>query len=347
MLKLVLIGFGTVGQGLVEILRDEADRLKEEYGFAASVSAVSDPQKGSLYCPQGLDPVTLLDTIGRTGSLQSYPTSDGLVTGWDSLASIRDTNADVVVEAAWTDLETGQPAIDHMRAAFESGKHVVTTNKGPVALGYRELKALADRKGLFWGIEGTVMSGTPALRLAQTGLAGADITDIKGILNGTTNFILDRMEGGAAYEDALAEAQQLGYAEADPMADVEGFDALGKLLILSAVMMDVPLRAEAVDRQGITRLTQADIQQAAAEGKRWKLIAHLRRDGDGVAASVGPQKLPATHPLANVGGATNAITYSTQLLGDVTLVGAGAGRKETGYALLADLLALRRTGIGV
>jgi homoserine dehydrogenase len=339
-LKLALIGFGTVGQGLAEILRDESDRLQREHGFAAQVVAVSDPHKGALYAPDGLDLARLLQVVDETGSMAAYPEASGLVRGWDSLKTIRESSADVVVEAAWTDLETGQPAIDHMRAAFNAGKHVVTTNKGPVALAYRELKDLADQKGLGWGIEGTVMSGTPALRLAQTSLAGAGITEVLGILNGTTNFILDRMEGGAAYEEALAEAQRLGYAEADPTADVEGFDALGKLLILSAVVMDTPLRAKEVQRQGISGLTPADIQQAAAEGKRWKLIAQLSREGDGVKASVAPQKLPLDHPLASVAGATNAITYSTQLLGDVTLVGAGAGRTETGYALLSDLLAL-------
>ena len=340
--KLALIGFGTVGQGLAEILRDRADELRAKHGFEAQVVAISDSMKGSVYHPDGLALDALLTTVQETGSLDGYPDTPGLVRGWDSLTTIRNSNADTVVEVAWTDLQTGEPAISHIRAAFETGKHVVTSNKGPAALAYRELKSLADAQNVHWGIEGTVMSGTPALRLARTALAGCRISEIRGILNGTTNFILTQMEAGATYADALAEAQRLGYAEADPTADVEGHDALGKLLILSAAVMDTPLSPKEVACQGITHLTSDEVKQAQAEGKRWKLIARLRRLGDRLEASVSPQAIPLTDPLAGVSGVTNAITYVTDLLGEVTLVGPGAGRRETGFALLADLLAIHR-----
>ena len=340
--RLAFIGFGTVGQGLAEILRDKGDELRAQYGFEAQVVAISDAVKGSVYHPDGLDIGAALRIVRETGSLDDYPEVPGLVSDWDSLTTIQESNADTVVEAAWTDLETGQPAISHVRAAFEIGKHLVTSNKGPAALAYRELRDLARAHGVKWGIEGTVMSGTPALRLARTTLAGCDISQIRGILNGTTNFILTQMEAEASYGEALAEAQRLGYAEADPTADVEGHDALGKLLILAAVVMDTPLSWEQVSCEGISHLTLDDVQQARAEGKRWKLIAQLRRVGDEIEASVGPQAIPAHAPLAGVGGATNAITYVTDLLGEVTLVGPGAGRRETGFALLADLLDIHR-----
>ena len=341
--KLAFIGFGTVGQGLAEILRDKAENLQDQYGFEAQVVAISTSTRGAIYHPDGLDVATALATVNETGSLNNYPDTPGLVRGWDSLATIRESNADTIVEVAWTDLETGEPAISHVRAAFEAGKHVVTSNKGPAALAYHELKQLAETQGVQWGIEGTVMSGTPALRLAGTTLVGCHISQIHGILNGTTNYILTQMEEEATYEEALAEAQRLGYAEADPTADVGGHDALGKLLILAAVVMDTPLTWEQVNCQGISRLTLKDVQQARAEGKRWKLIAQLKRVGDTLEASVGPQAIPANAPLAGVSGATNAITYVTDLLGEVTLVGPGAGRRETGFALLADLLDIHRT----
>jgi homoserine dehydrogenase len=342
--KLAFIGFGTVGQGLAEILYNKADELRAQYGFEASVVAVSDSLKGAVYHPGGLDIGALLAAIRQTGSLDDYPDASGLIRGWDSLTTIQNGNADVVVEVAWTDIKTGEPAISHIRTAFETGKHVVTTNKGPVALAYRQLRDLADSQGVCWGFEGTVMSGTPALRIADSALAGCDIREIRGILNGTTNFILTQMEGGATYADALAEAQQLGYAEADPTADVEGHDALGKLLILSAVVLDNPLAPDDVACQGITHLTPAHIAQARADGKRYKLIARLRREENGITASVGPQAIPLTDPLAGVSGVTNAITYVTDLLNEVTLVGPGAGRQETGFALLADLLDIHRRG---
>jgi homoserine dehydrogenase len=341
--KLAFIGFGTVGQGLAEILRDKAGELEAHYDFEAQIVAISDSTKGSVYHPDGLDVDTVLTSVGKTGSLDNYPAKAGLIRGLDSLTMIKNSNADTVVEVAWTDLKTGQPAIDHLRAAFEAGKNVVTSNKGPAALAYHQLQGLAEANGVQWGIEGTVMSGTPALRLARTALAGCRISEVRGILNGTTNFILTQMEAGASYADALAEAQRLGYAEADPTADVEGHDALGKLLILSAVVMDTRLKADQVTCQGISHLTLDDVHQARAEGKRWKLIAQLRRAGDKVEASVGPQAIPASAALASVGGATNAITYVTDLLGEVTLTGPGAGRRETGFSLLADLLDIHRS----
>ncbi len=251
-------------------------------------------------------------------------------------------------------MQTGQPAIDHVKAAFESGKHAVLTNKGPVALAFRKLAELAAAKGVQFRFEGTVMSGTPTIRLAQQALAGCDICEIKGILNGTTNYILTQMESGQSYAAALAEAQRLGYAEADPTADVEGWDAAGKVVILANVLLGGDLRVANVDRTGISRLTLADVEAAKAAGERWKLIARVgaRPSLQGgvsrpqIKASVRPTRLPHSHPLAGVSGAVNACTFSTDLLGDVTLVVPGAGRMETGYAVLGDLLDIAGGSVG-
>jgi len=347
--NLAFIGFGGVGQGLAEILRDKGGQLRHDAGLEARIVAVSDPLKGGLYHPDGLDIATLLRVVERANTFDDYPATPGLVTGWDSFKTIRDTNADTIVEVTYTDLRTGQPAVDHCRAAFEAGKNVVTSNKGPVVLAYRELSALARTHGVGWGFEGTVMSGTPALRLPLTTLAGNDIGEMRGILNGTTNYILTRMEDGLSFDDALREAQQRGYAEADPTNAVEGYDARGKVVILANVVMGVPLRQDEVACQGISHMTAADISRAAAEGKRWKLLARVRKEGQDVAARVAPEMIPLTDPLAGVAGATNAITYECDLLGPVTLVGAGAGRLETGFALLSDVITIMhvRTAVGV
>lgn len=339
--KLALIGFGTVGQGLAQILQDKEETLRQNHGFEARIVAASTLSKGSLYQPDGLDIAKLLAAV-KTGDLANYPDAPGLERGWDNLKTIRESNADTIVEVSHTNLTTGQPAIDHCRAAFESGKHMVTANKGPVALAYHELAALAKSKGVGFGIEGTVLSGTPALRLPLAALAGNEITELRGILNGTTNYILTKMEEGLSYDAALQQAQELGYAEADPTADVEGHDAAGKVVILANVVMNTPLKQAAVACQGITRLTAADIQQARAEGKRWKLIGRIKKEGGHVVASVAPEAIPLTDPLAGVMGATNAITYECDLVGPITLVGAGAGKVQTGFALLIDLINLGR-----
>jgi homoserine dehydrogenase len=340
--KLALIGFGAVGQGLAQILQDKGDFLRQSLGFEAMIVAVCTRSRGSLYNPAGLDTGKLLEVMKTTGHLADYPASSGLQRDWDNLKTIRESNADTIVEVSYTNLTTGQPAIDHCRAAFESGKNVVTANKGPVALAYPELLALANAKGVRFGIEGTVMSGTPALRLPLAALAGNEINEVRGIFNGTTNYILTKMEESLSYEAALRQAQELGYAEANPTADVEGHDAAGKVVILATVVMNTPLRQEAVACQGITGLTPADIQQAKSEGKRWKLIGRVKKEGTGVIASVRPEAIPLTDPLANVMGATNAITYECDLMGSITLIGAGAGGVQTGFALLIDLINIAR-----
>lgn len=338
--RLALIGFGNVGQGFAQILSERGDVIEQQQGVRFVIVAVSDLLKGSVYDPAGLDPEALLAAVRITGKVEgvSAPHKD-----WDALRTITESSADVVVELSYTDLKTGEPAITHLKAAIEAGKHVVTTNKGPVALRYSELKTLADQHGVQIGVEGTVMSGTPTLRLGRELLSAAGITRIQGILNGTTNYILTQMESGATYAAALAEAQAKGYAEADPTGDVEGFDAAGKVVILANLMLNAGISLADVDRTGITKLTPEDIASAQAAGERWKLIGKVEREGGSVRASVRPTRLPVTHPLASVGGATNAATFTTDLLGDVTLIGPGAGRLETGYAVLEDLMGIARS----
>lgn len=337
--RLALIGFGNVGQGFAQILEERGADLAEQYRAQFQIVAVSDLLKGNIYNPDGFAPRALLRAVRANGNLDNVPTP---TRGWAALRAIQESNADVIVEISYTDLETGEPALSHIRAALAAGKHVVTTNKGPIALEYPALATLARANGVEIGAEGTVMSGTPALRLGMELLAGAGLRRIQGILNGTTNYILTQMEAGAAYEAALQDAQARGYAEADPGGDVEGHDAAGKVVILANLLMGAPLTMADVERRGITHLTPEDIDEARQAGERWKLIGAIeKREGEYV-ARVRPLRLPLSHPLAAVGGATNAITYTTDLLGDVTLVGPGAGRQETGFALLGDLLAIHR-----
>ncbi|MFQ6093436.1 MAG: homoserine dehydrogenase [bacterium] len=338
--RLAFIGFGVVGQGLAEILVKKEEELRDRYGFEYSIVAVSDVQKGSVSNEKGLDTSRLLSLVNDTGKIEDYPQG---ATGWDSLKTIRESNADVIVEVTYTDIETGEPALSHFRTAFEVGKHLVTTNKGPVALAYRELAQMANEMGLQFRFEGTVMSGSPAINLATLGLAGADIRQIRGILNGTTNYILTEMEKGRTYEEALKQAQDLGYAEAKPEADVEGWDALAKVLILSNVLMGGELKVADVAREGITKISPQEIERAKADGKRWKLIGQTRKEKGTIKAKVSPEMVPLSDPLASVGGATNALTFETDLLGKVSVVGPGAGKRQTAYALLNDLLDIDRT----
>ncbi|MRG85129.1 homoserine dehydrogenase [Salinibacillus xinjiangensis] len=340
--KIAFIGFGGVGQGLMDILRRKGHHLADDLSLDIEVVSISDLMKGSIHNPNGLDLDQVANVMNNSGNLADYPDDEGLVRGWDSLTTIEKTNADTIVEITFTDVNTGQPAIDHCKAAFDNGKNVVMSNKGPIAVAYEELSELAKENGVRWGFEGTVMSGTPALRMPLVSLTGNEITEIRGILNGTTNYILTQMETGMAYEDALAQAQELGYAEADPTSDVEGYDALYKVVILANVVMGLPLTKKDVACEGISSLTPADIQEAKAENKRWKMLGKIYKEGNQVYASVKPEKIDVTDPLAGVQGATNAITYECDLSGPITLMGAGAGITETGYSLLIDLINIDR-----
>jgi len=338
--RICFIGWGVVGQGLAEILLEQESELGQKYGFHFKVVAIADKIKGSVYDENGLDLAKLLELVKKTGKIDDYPRG---IKGWDSIKTITDSNANLVVEASWTDINTGEPAISHVKSAIKCYKHVVMTNKGPIALAARDLLEMAKKNGVQLKFEGTVLSGTPAINLGLNNLAGSKITKIKGIVNGTTNYILTEMEKGLEYETALRQAQILGYAEADPTADVEGYDALGKVVILTNVILGANITKDQVPCQGITKITSKNIEEAKEEGMRWKLIAgaELKEDGS-VEASVKPQKIPLNHPLASVGGPINALTYTTKYLGDITIIGPGAGREATGYALLTDILDIHR-----
>jgi homoserine dehydrogenase len=337
--KIAILGFGTVGQGITEILLKKKNYLKEKYNYEFDIVAVADFVYGNVYNANGLDVEQML----REAKDKKKFTKD--IAKLDNIQLVKQCNADVVCELTFTDLKTGEPAISHCKAAFESGKHIVTSNKGPAALKYAELKALADKHNVKFMIEGTVVAGTPIINLAEGPLAGCEITKIRGILNGTTNYMLSEMEKGMDYNAVLKVAQELGYAEADPTGDVEGYDARGKVTILANVVMGAPLKIDDVSCKGITKITPADIDNAKKKNARWKLIGSVEKTNGKVIGSVNPEMVELSHPLAGVMGAKNALTFTTDLLGDVTIVGPGAGRYETGFAILTDLLRIHMTHV--
>ncbi len=334
-MRIAINGFGNVGQALAQVLHNKAEFLTARYGYAPRVVALATRSRGQVYDPDGLDLQAVLEAVATSNTLHDIdqPKAD-----WTLEHLIMSGVIDVLVDLTPTDIQTGQPALDLFRQALDNGVHVVTANKGPVALAFTELRGKARASGARLLYEGTVMAGTPALRLSQIGLAGATIHRARGILNGTTNYILTEMENGMDYADALAQAQALGYAETDPSGDVDGWDVAAKVMILAAAVFKQPLALEEIDVTGISGITAADVADARINGERWKLLGEVTPDG----GRVYPMRLPISDPLANVGGATNAITYETDLLGPVTLIGAGAGGEPTAFALLADLLALHR-----
>ncbi|MFF2487549.1 homoserine dehydrogenase [Microbacterium sp. NPDC058062] len=334
---IALIGFGGVNRALAQIILDRGDELATELGFALRVVAITDLRLGSLMQADGID---LADVFAMSDG-ETFAGKPGGTAAPQNDYVIRNSTADIVVEATFTNPIDGEPGISHVRAALESGKSVTTTNKGPVALRGLELNRLAAANGVTFQYEGSVVSGTPILRFASETLRGLRIDAVEGILNGTSNYVLGQMESGMTLDAAVAEAQALGYAEADPTADIEGSDVQLKVVILANELLGADITTADVTRRGISEVSAADIIEAAAQGKRYKLIGSAFRNAAGtVTAKVEPVALPLTHPLASVSGPTNAVSFDTDLLGTVTVSGPGAGRIETAYALLSDIIAI-------
>jgi homoserine dehydrogenase len=339
-LKLALLGFGNVGRGLARLLIDKHKLLKETYRVEFSVIGVYDLRLGGVLQPDsGIDLERLLEIVEADGLIADYP---GASEDLNSLGLIEMSGADVLVEMTNTDLETGQPALSHCEQSLANGIHVVTSNKGPAAFAKSELWKLAEDNGVHFRFEGAVMSGTPVISLVTSSLAGAEITGFRGILNGSCNHILTRMEDAVSYETALREAQDMGYTEANPDIDVDGWDATAKGVILANTLMDADLTLKDIPREGITKISESEIDNAKAENRRWRLLVECEKVNGDVTLTVAPQKLELSDPLSNVMGTKNALTISTDVMGDITIYGRGAGRQETGFAILSDLLWIHR-----
>lgn len=328
-----IIGLGTVTQGFIEILSEKKNWLQEKYGTHIKLVAVKDIQKGNVYNSNGIDLIELLSKLNNNENL-----SDGSLSEDTTIASI---NAiDLIVEATYSDYKTGDPAYTFIKEALSNGKHVVTTNKGPVALRFTELNKIAEENNVSLRYEGTVLSGTPTFSLIEECLAGDEILEIRGILNGTSNYILSKMSEGDSFENALSVAQEKGYAEADPTNDVKGYDARGKVAILSHKIFGIELGLENIPTIGIDAISKEALNTAKNEGKNIRLIGSLKKDGNTITGKVQPEALPTFDALSNIGGVTNAIEITTKYLGKVMITGPGAGNLETGYAVFSDVLTI-------
>ncbi len=343
-LRIWLVGFGTVGQWVLRALNTEAERLAGRYGIGFTVVGLASARDGFVYDGDGLDLGSALSLVSEGHSIAELRG----VRHWpSSIEGLRATDADLLVEVTASPPADGEPGVSHIREALARGIPVVTSNKWPVALYGVELAELARNRGVAFRAESTVMSGTPVLSSLVDGLAGAVPVGLRGLLNATANFILSRMAEGATYEDALAEAQAAGLAERDPAADVEGHDAVAKVMILSALVFGRQLRREQVACRGITDLTPTEMDRARSAGARVKHVATLEfsePDGAGdVTARVEPELVAGDDPLANIEGTINAIVCRAQPIGEVTIIGPGAGPELAGQGVFSDLIAVARS----
>lgn len=339
-LGLAFIGFGNVGRAFADLLHEKRVFLEEQYSLSWKVVAISTAHHGVAVDPKGLDlkrAVLLYEGGSDLGRLSKEPAPG------EYKDLIQTSGAQVLFENTPVDYHTGQPAVDHIRIALQSGLHVITANKGPVALAYKELSDLAQEHEVKFLFESTVMDGAPIFSLWREALPGAKLHEIRGVLNSTTNMILGLMEQGRSFDEALAYTQAIGIAETDPSGDIDGWDAAVKLAALINVLMGIAINPAEVNRQGIRSITNAKIQHSANQGKRWKLICEAKIDGGRVRCAVSPQELGPSDPLYQVQGTSSSVTFKSDVLGDLTILEESPGPKTTAYGLLADFInALRR-----
>lgn len=334
-MNLGIIGYGGVGKALIKLLIEKEHYLISE-GILPKIVFIL-KSNGGIYDPDGID----------YKNLAKYPekewhSNDHAIDSSDKLDLeylLDNSDIDILIELTPTNIDTGEPALTHMKMALSRGINVITANKGPILLAYHELRELARHKRAQLYIGCTTGGALPTINGGLIDLAGATITAIEGLLNGTTNFILNEMEEkGVSYEEALKTAQRQGIAETNPSLDVDGWDTATKLLILTNVLMGTDIKLEDIKVEGISRISIEDIKEAAKEDKKLKLIGKALKTDNKIDIQVKLEKLEKNHPLYNVNGKNKGVKYTSDSLGDLTIIGGASGVTPAAASILRDII---------
>lgn len=331
-LKITLLGFGSIGQGFARVLNTKLDFLVRNCGVQPRLVAIVD-RGGAAIMPSGLDPAVAIEVKTAKKTIAGYPKCGK--PGMPGLEVLESVEADVTIEATPTNIVDGEPGLSHIIKAMKTGKHVITSNKGPLALAFSRLHETAKQHGIELRYSATVGGATPIISLAKRCLAGNKIYSIRGILNATTNFILTRMTNELCpIQLAIEDVQKLGICEENPIHDIKGIDAACKIVILVNALMDKNLTYRDLQKvEGIENIKVEDIQEAKKKGCAIKLMSLA----DGQRLLVQPMHIPLNSHLC-VDGTLNAVTLETDLAKEITLVGRGAGSIETASTILNDLI---------
>jgi homoserine dehydrogenase len=334
--RIVLVGFGNVGQEFGRMLVERRAELRREQGLEASIVGILTARHGRVENAKGIDLRRAIRLAGSGTSIEpcGRPIHDS------TLDYLRHVRADIVIEITPLRIAPRQPAMDYIVAAMNAGKHVITANKGPVVYHYRRLKALARKKRVAFRYEGTVMDGAPVFNLFQETLRGSHVESFEGILNSTSNFILGELEAGRTYEDGIRAARDMGFLEADPSMDLDGWDATVKACLIANVLMGGRLRPESVPRNGISGVDPLHVREVRASGRRVKQVARGWRERRRVRASVTVEELPGDHALAGIDGTSNALLVRTDMLKEILVSERHPGLRQTAFALYSDLIAI-------
>lgn len=331
--NLCIVGFGNVGRAFVALLQRKEKDLRYQYGVGWRITGVASRRLGWLAAPDSFCVEKLL-----AGNLSGTQIASD-VQEWLRLA-----RADALFEVSSLNATTGQPAIAHIRAALEVGAHAITANKGPVVHACQELTDLAASQGRRFLFESAVMDGVPIFSLFRETLPAIEVRGFRGVLNSTTNVILEGVESGLTFEESVRKAQALGVAESDPTDDIEGVEAAVKVIALANVLMHADLKLNDVSREGIRGINAEQLREARAGGEAWKLVCSARRAEEGrVVASVAPRRLKLSDPLALVKGTSSIIRFETDVFPELIITEQDPGLEATAYGLLADFLTAVRS----
>lgn len=337
--NLCFLGFGHVGHALVALLEEKTDELRAAFGIEWRVTGVATRRLGWRVAPEGFAPSALLrDEVLAESSLNCA----------DVRAWLRAAHADVMFETTALEPFTGQPAIEHIRAALEAGAHAVTANKGPVVHAYEELTALARAHKRRFMFEATVADCLPVFSLFRETLPAARVHAFRGVLNSTTSVILEALTAGRTFDAGVRQAQALGIAETDAGYDIDGWDATMKVCALARVLLGAALKPAEIERAGISQIDAATLCAARAAGQSLKLIGRAEKLSDGsVVASVRPEQIAADDPLSMARGASLMVEFKLDVLPGLVIMGAQPNLRSTAFGLLADFInAVRRDTAG-
>ncbi|MDX9775213.1 MAG: hypothetical protein RBT40_04560 [Petrimonas sp.] len=338
-IRIALAGFGTVAKSFLTLLDLEKEHIWKEYQIAFLIVAASD-SKGSVLCEQGL-PINKLMTIKwDTGSVAHYPTYG--VKNMSALEMIEATSANLVIEASPANLNNGQPALSHITRALQLGKHVVSANKAPLVFAWEELRALTEERQKKLRFGAAASAGLPVLQLGAFLGQNGEILEFSTVVNATSQYVLDQMEHGNSFEEAIRNAKAKGFAETDPSVDIEGWDTAMKTLILANSFLGTALHLKDVTPIGITDLTQEEIATAVAMQETWRLVGRVFQMGEEWKVTVGPQKFSLKHPLAMGDWRDKVLWMKTRNYGDQIHISKGGTGKGTAATILTDILEIAR-----
>jgi len=333
--SICMIGFGNVGKAFAQLITRKAKQIADEYNISFNIVAIATGSHGRAINHAGINLKKALEISDKNGSLDELSTIS-------TPGNIRDfiaiSKADFLLENSPVNYMSGEPAITHIKAALVNNMHAVSANKGPVVHAYDELTALARESGRQFLFESAVMDGAPIFSVFREALPAADINGFEGILNSCTNLLIEKMEEGSSFKEAVAYVQSIGIAETDPSGDIDGWDASIKVAALVTVLMGITLKPQDVDRKGIRDLTPQLIQQAIKEGKRWKLVCTVKKVGGNISAKVAPQLVPPSSPLFSVNGTSSFVVFNTDVLPGLGILESHPSPETTAYGLLADIL---------